>query len=359
MIRLHHKPKKILIMNIFGLGDVLFTTPLISNLKASFPSCTIDYLCNRRAVSIVEHNKNVERIFVYERDEFETVKQSSRAAFFKKLFGLIQDIRKEGYDTCLDVSLNSFTSFLAWFAGIPHRIGLNYKNRSFLLTQKFPIKGYEGKHVVEYYLELLNQIGIAHPKKALELAIPEKDEKWADDLWLKEELSGQKVIAIAPGGGDSWGKDALFKRWSPEKYAKLADKIIEKTKAVIILLGGQKEAELCHEVQKIMQHPAKSFCGQTTVAQFASLVKRADLVILNDGGPLHISVAAGAKTVSIFGPVDENVYGPYPREKHEVVTAAVPCRPCYRKFRRADCAHISCLNLISVEDVLRKVEEVL
>jgi ADP-heptose:LPS heptosyltransferase len=70
-------------------------------------------------------------------------------------------------------------------------------------------------------------------------------------------------------------------------------------------------------------------------------------------------VAAGTRTVSVFGPVDERVYGPYPPEGHLVVKKGVPCQPCYRRFRMTDCGHISCLQLLEVEEVWEAVEKIL
>ena len=127
-------------------------------------------------------------------------------------------------------------------------------------------------------------------------------------------------------------------------------------KAPIILLGDEKELALCQQIAGLMKHQGILACGRTTVGQCAALFKQCALAIVNDGGPLHIAVASGIPTVSIFGPVDENVYGPYPRANHVVVTHELACRPCYRQFRRASCDHISCLQTIEVEDVLRKVE---
>ncbi|HQP10619.1 MAG TPA: hypothetical protein PKV41_04475 [Candidatus Omnitrophota bacterium] len=72
-----------------------------------------------------------------------------------------------------------------------------------------------------------------------------------------------------------------------------------------------------------------------------------------------MAVAAGTRTVSIFGPVDENVYGPYPRGNHIVIKKELACRPCYRRFRRARCEHISCLNQLTVEEVLERIAKIL
>ena len=72
-----------------------------------------------------------------------------------------------------------------------------------------------------------------------------------------------------------------------------------------------------------------------------------------------MGVVAGSRTVSIFGPVNEQVYGPYPQGNHIVIKKELACRPCYRRFQRADCGHISCLNELSVNEVLEKVKEAL
>ena len=75
-----HPPKKVLIINTFGVGDVLFTTPLISNLKTNYPGLYIGYICNRRTSALLERNPKVDRIFIYERDEFYAAYQRSKIA---------------------------------------------------------------------------------------------------------------------------------------------------------------------------------------------------------------------------------------------------------------------------------------
>jgi ADP-heptose:LPS heptosyltransferase len=96
--------------------------------------------------------------------------------------------------------------------------------------------------------------------------------------------------------------------------------------------------------------------GQTTLGQFIGLLSRLDLAICNDGGPLHLAVACGIKTVSIFGPVDPLVYGPYPNEpaRHRVIrTEHLPCRPCYHRFKLPPCPyHRACLTTIDAADVI-------
>ena len=77
------------------------------------------------------------------------------------------------------------------------------------------------------------------------------------------------------------------------------------------------------------------------------------------GAPYNMAVALGIPTVSIFGPVDERIYGPYPNKGHTIVTYPIACRPCYRQFRRASCDHMFCLNKIEVQVVYEVVKKFL
>ena len=195
----------------------------------------------------------------------------------------------------------------------------------------------------------------------LELHLNEDDDRWVEDFISSNRviLNGKPVVGIVPGGGASWGKESCYKRWPAKKYAKLADKLIEKFSATTILMGDKSEVELCNEVSAAMSHQPVIACGQTTITQFAALAQRCALLIVNDGGPLHIAVAAGVKTVSIFGPVSEEVYGPYPIGNNTVITKEIACRPCYRRFRIARCNHISCLKQLTVEAVLERIKGLL
>jgi len=354
-------PSRILVINIFGIGDVLFTSPCVSNLKANFPHASIDYLANKRTAPLLMNSEKLDKVFIYERDEFWNLYKSSKRQFFKRLKELYQSIKDENFDCVFDFSLNTTVSFFTWKAGIKHRIGLNYKNRSTFLTEKFPFEGFENQHVVEYYLEILEKLGLTIYSRELDLTIPEQDRHWADQFLKNHNLKEKyPIIGIIPGGGASWGKGANYRRWSHKKYAKLVDKLIEKFSAQIILLGDKSEDQLCFEVADLAHSDVVKAYGKTTLGQLAAILEKCHLVILNDGGPLHIAVAVQAKTVSIFGPVDDHVYGPYSsRGNHHVIKKNLDCQPCYRRFKMSDCHHIACLSRIEVEDVIERVDQLL
>jgi len=118
-----NKLKSFLIINPFGIGDVLFSLPLIKNLKESFPTSKIFYLCNKRTYPVLENNSLINKTFVYERDEFEAVKKISKVLWIKKIRKFILEIKKENIDIAIDLSLNPQFGFFSWFAGIKKRIG--------------------------------------------------------------------------------------------------------------------------------------------------------------------------------------------------------------------------------------------
>ena len=203
--------KKVLIINIFGIGDVLFTTPVIRNIKESIPQVTVGYMANQRTVRILENNPLVDRVHVYERDFFQEIWGRSKKEYFQAMARSLNEIRNEKYDVVLDLSLNGNAAFLMWLVGIKERIGYDFKGRSPFLSRKIPFKGYEGKHVVAYYLDLLKELGLSTKYRKLEIYSSPEDERWADDFCKENDFSkDRKVVAVFPGGGASWGKDARF-----------------------------------------------------------------------------------------------------------------------------------------------------
>jgi len=344
--------KKILIINPYGIGDVLFTTPVVSNLRLAYPQAKISFLANRRTAEFLLHHTDISQVFTYERDEF--VKNRM------KYLELFKNIKAQGFDMVFDFSLNSSFGFLSAACRIKRRIGFDYKKRGFFLTDRLALSGFENKHMIEYNLDLLRLLELPIAIKQMKLTVPPHYIQWAKQ-WLKNHdvESGKPWVAVLPGGGASWGASAKNKRWPASRYAHLIDKIVENFDAAIILMGDSREEELAREVVKLANFPVHFAVGQSSVLQLAALLMQTHLAIVNDGGPLHIAQAVGTRTVSIFGPVDPKVYGPYPVANHLTVTQGLPCQPCYRSFRMARCGHINCLNELSVDSVYRKVTEAL
>lgn len=355
--------RRILIINPLGIGDVIFSTPLVAALKKSFPGSYIGYVCNKRVSGLLSTNPDIDKVLVYEKDEYRDLWKRSKTECVKKLAGFLGVIRKERFDTAINLSLDYQYNIFCMLIGIRRRIGFNYRSRGRFLTSKVYLADFDDKHVVEYYLDMLKPLNIKADKD-----IPPKvyvsggDLEWADRELGAHGITGKDaVVGIVCGGGASWGVDARYKRWDKSKFAALADRLIGTCGVKVVFLGDKKESVLVGDARRAMKGPSVDLSGRTTVGQMAAVMKKCKALITNDGGPLHIAAGLGTNTVSIFGPVDEKTYGPYPKsDKHIVISrSGLTCRPCYKKFKYNKCGNRTCLDSITVEEVYAAAEKVL
>jgi len=355
---------RILIVNPFGIGDVIFSTPLVEILKKNYDGCFIGYVCNKRTYELLKTNPYIDRLYVYEKDEHVEVWKRSRIEGIKKTLGFLRTIKRDVYDISIDLSLGYKFSMILKLIGIKRRIGLNYRKRGRFLTDRIDIDGFNDKHVIEYYLDLLRPLDIdieryyARPR----IYVTEADKAWAGNFLKDNDVDDNALlVGIIPGCGASWGKDADYRRWGRDGFAKVADRLVQGKGATIIILGDRKEIPLCREMQGLMKARAVMACGKTTIGGLLGLMARCRVIVTNDGGPLHMAAGLGVSTVSIFGPVDDKVYGPQYSDSLNitVLNKAAPCRPCYKKFKYRLCEDVICLKGIKPEDVIKAAEEIL
>ncbi|MFH0855153.1 MAG: glycosyltransferase family 9 protein [Candidatus Omnitrophota bacterium] len=348
-------PKRFLIINPFGIGDVLFTTPVIRALREKYLDCFVGYWCNRRVRPLLGSSAKINTLFDLSRGD---IKKIYRKSFLRGLWETLKlgwQIKKGNFNICFDFSLDYRYSLFAKILGIRRRIGFNYKNRGRFLTERIGLTSYSDKHVVDYYLDLLRFLNIEAQDKSLELAVPGSAQEHAQDMLAARGIEkGDLVVGIAAGAGGSWGVNAGYKHWPALRFAQVADKLAAEFKAKIVILGDETEQPISEIIVNAMAYEPINLTGKLKLKWLPAVIKNLDLLISNDGGPMHIASALGVKTVSIFGPVSEVVYGPYPdKRRHAVLKWDMECRPCYRNFSLAVCAKDKeCLRSVSVEDVL-------
>jgi heptosyltransferase-2 len=345
--------KRILIANIFGIGDVLFTAPLVENLVKSIKGASIDYLCNARTRDIAESIPGVGGIFVYEKDDLLRLWNRSKMRCIEAIYGLFSSVRRNRYDAVFDFTLSREFGLFFMLSGIPRRIGLDYRKRGLFLTHKLPLKGFEDRHVIEHYLDLLRFLEVPVSVTEMRLVPDERSLDWASNYLKDKGVESGPLVAIVPGGGASWGERAPRKRWESAGFLSVADTLAGQG-IKVALFGDPSESGLCREISEKMTQRPFAVENALTLKQYIALLSKFDLVVCNDGGPLHMAVALGVRTVSIFGPVDEKVYGPYPQaDRHRTITAKeIPCRPCYSRFKLPECEEeMRCLTNIDPEEV--------
>jgi len=357
------KIDKVLIFNPFGIGDVLFTTPLIRNLKDSLKPVSITYICSRRTYPLLKNNIFLDKVFVFEKDEWRNLASESKVKFWKNFFSFLGSIKKNKFDVIFDLSMNSKYGFFFKIAGIKKRIGFNYRNRGRFLTDKIDLpRGYFDKHVARYCLELLGFLGLPAKEYPFDLFLPEVDSSTKDNFCKEHNFhSDTLLIVVCPGSGDSWRDTAYFKRWPKENFLDLCLRLSHKPSTKILLLGSEAEKPICDYIEENMKKKPLNLCGKITLDKFCQIISFCDLVITNDGGPFHIAQALKKKAVVFYGPVDEKVYGVYPDSSIcAVFTGKVDCRPCYESFKFPECKFDKlCLRRITTDSVFSQIEKII
>jgi len=353
-----------LVINTFGIGDVLFSTPLLRNLHNNFPAAKIYYLCNKKTAPILKVNPLIQKVFIYERDEFVAEQKKSFFAGIRKYQRFISEIRKEKIDCAIDLSLNTPFGLFALLAGIKKRYGLDYKKRSKFLTRKVEIDGFIDKPVADYYLDTLKLLDIPVNRCNLEVYTDSDSREWTEQFFRKNGISKEQlVIGIAPCGGDAFGKDNYLRRWPPERFSLLIDRLIGESKAKIFIFAGPKEKNDINGIINLLKDKKDVFeFSDASLEITVALVERCGLFISNDTGILRFADGLNKKIVALYGPIDEKVYGPYPVQDGRVAVLKkdLPCRPCYNKFRLAGCSNDKkCLKDITVDDVLSAAKKLL
>ena len=354
--------KKILFINPFGIGDAIFTLRLAESVRVADPLCKVGFVGNERTEALLNLVPAIDKVFVFNRDYYRRLWRESPLDCLRKLQALLGEIRAEKFDVAVDVSLGREYALGALLAGIHRRVGFDYKNRGIFLNRKIKLTSYDEGSVTDKQMELLPKTKLPHGSAQVKISfrISSKAVQEAETFLSAFGIQPQdRVIAIAPGGGKSWGENAIYKQWDPERFAQAANRWAADRDAKVLLLGDESEEGLLGKVAADLRMPAAVACG-FPIENVCALLKRSEGLLCNDGGLMHLANALGVKLVAIFGPVDEHVYGPYGGAPNSlVVTQTVPCRPCYQKFHFPPCPHARrCLDELSVETVFESIKKI-
>src|SRR3989338_9165939 len=130
------EPRRIRIVNPFGIGDVLFSTPLVRAVRRAFPQAYLAYLCNRRTEEILRRNEHLNELFIYERDELVALWKQRKRSAITAVMSLLRAIRRRRFNLVIDLSLGERYSFLLALLGVGRRIGFDYRRRGRFLTHR-------------------------------------------------------------------------------------------------------------------------------------------------------------------------------------------------------------------------------
>ncbi|WP_035571305.1 lipopolysaccharide heptosyltransferase II [Halonatronum saccharophilum] len=326
--------KKILIIDLLYLGDLIFTTPFLRSLRKAYPKARIDLVANSIFAPIMEDNPHLDNIYAY-----------NKKWSIKESLNFAKSLREENYQLGLNIHGNWRTALLLRSIKPEYSIGYGGKGRGIFLQEELaPSKE---KHMVEVYLDFLKDLGLAVDKdRSLELGVDSKAKESMEDF-LKEECvsEGDRIVGINTGG--SWPT----KRWTKKGFAQLADALMTRGDKVIFF-GGPTDVKCVEEIVGMMEKTPIIAAGRTSLKELAALASLCELFISGDSGPIHVAAAVGTKTVAIFGPSDEKKYRPY-GEGHIVLENGIECRPCGE--HQCPLEHHNCMEKVGYQKVIDKL----
>lgn len=339
--------KKILVIKLIAIGDLVAALPTIKALKKSFPDAHLAMLVTPRVKEVVDGCSYLNNIIYYD-----ILGQDKGVV---GLFKIISLLRKERFDVVIELDhYYRITSMITFFAGIKNRVGFDLpgQGRRGLVTTKVPYL--VNRHEVEAFLEAAKGIGAdISDKELVEIWTSDQDKEYVDKFLKEAEVSmGDILVGIHPGTGPS----ATSRRWAPERFGKLADWLIKEKKAKVVWTGAQSELSLINECIKFMTSKPIIAAGKINLKQFAELARRCNLFICVDTGPLHIAAAMKTKVIGLYGPNTPLKWGPYGKG-NIAIYKNLPCSPCTKQYlgQVSKCSEPKCMEQIEIEDVKQAV----
>jgi len=327
--------KKILIIMMGGIGDMVHFTPSLLNLHRCLPEAKISFLVYKsKAEELIKKAPFIEKIF--------------RIGIDVKTYNIIPRLRKENYEMAIISSgTNPLKSgILCYFIGADYRVG--EKN----ILCNISINKNENEHYLEKNLKLLEAIGCKAENKQMKIWLDEKDWEYKDNIINEYDLKGKLiVIGVHPGSG----KRLAFKRWPLDRFASLIKLLREKYEATFILFGGKEESELAQKLINQLNFEPINLAGKTSVPQAAAAISICNLFISNDTGLMHLATIFKIPVIAVYGPTKHLLHSPY-GDNNIIIRHELPCSPCYEK-KPIICEHLSCLKNITVNEVMAAAEK--
>ncbi|HCX89960.1 MAG: glycosyl transferase [Deltaproteobacteria bacterium CG12_big_fil_rev_8_21_14_0_65_43_10] len=334
--------RRILIIKLAAMGDVLRTTPILRGFKRKHPESHITWLTDKNAYGLLQENPLIDRLLVFNAESILQLEVEE--------FDLLLCLDKEPRATALAVKVKAKEKL---------GFGMSPEGRVFPLNEESVYMFKLGlsdplKFVInaKTYPELIYESSrLEYQQDEYILTIPDEDISYARSFLLEHGISEDAlIIGLNTGAGDIFANKA----WTIDCFVELIETINSEMDAKILLLGGpneiQRNREICSRVKDLVYDVG---C-HNTLQQFCALINICDLVVSGDTIAMHIAIALRKLVVAIFGPTCAQEIELYGRGRK--IVSELECGPCYKRECNKE---VNCMNTISVDEVYHAVLDLL
>lgn len=331
--------KKILVVKLRHLGDLLLTGPVFNALQMEFPGAQIDAYIYEEAAPILEGHPGVDRLLTYDREW----KKLSLISRLRKEWTLLQKIRKSRYDLVINLTEGDRGCLAALASGAEIRVGFLPKAKWLRGSLTHVVKNCPSlRHTVERNLDVLRRIGI----------FPSLEER---ELFFQVPLSARDSILNKVGRSpfilihptSRW----RFKCWPVKKVRALIELFLARGQRIVLSCGPERfEREMIEEIARDL--PVLNVGGEISLKELGALIEASELLVCVDSVPFHMANALKKSVVALFGPTSEVTWGPWRNPRAQVLAQKISCRPCYQDGCGGSKVS-DCLENLSVEFVFK------
>ncbi len=320
------------------MGDVVQSTPVARGIKAASPDCRLSWIVQAPFAGLLEHNPHIDDLIV--------------VPMRPGLRDLIEPwwrLKRGDFDIAIDLQGLLKSSIVTWASGATRRIGKEEAREAALFAYtEFSPERWDQQYVSQRYLEQCETLGVSRDDFQPELFLIDEDFKFVDEVYATEGLYGpEPVVVLVTFSAEP------RREWPADYVVRLADMLIDRFDARVVLPGTERERERAQALSERMARPAVVVAGRTTMREAAAVLKRADLVIGVESGLTHMAYAVGTPLVCVhgYGPLRNTPVGPLTRA---VYVQDVPCRPCRPS---TPCDHRRCIMELTPDMVFEAVED--
>jgi lipopolysaccharide heptosyltransferase II len=336
-----HVFQRILLTRMKFIGDVVLTTPIVRSVRNAYPNAYIAYLGEKNAVSLLGHNPNLDEIVPFDFAR-PTILEQPRIVF---------QLKRRKFDLAVDLFNNPRSALLTYLSGAKTRVGAERRGRGKLYTVQVKDDG-RAKTAIDFHNQFIRAIGIESTSNRTEIFLTDDERREARTSLQRLDRENNPLDMTKPIIGIHPGATWPAKKWLPERFGELADMLVAKLGAQVIMFSGPNDSET---IAAVLAHSLSNIkvLSSLPLRQLAAIMTHCSAFIANDAGPMHIAVAVGTPTVGLFGPGEENIWFPYSAsDGHVALRKDVTCHPCHLDFcNRTGDGFLECMKLLTVEEV--------
>lgn len=334
--------ERIALVKPSALGDIVHALPILSAVRERFPSAHIAWVVNASYEPLLRGHPDLDAIVPFDRG---SLKRGPWAAL-QTVFAFRRTLLQSTYDLVIDLQGLLRSGLMTWATGAARRVGLSSAREGsrWFYTDVISVPDAKRMHAVDRYWKVAEALGVGDTPKQFHLARNAEADAWAETLLAPLARPWIGVVA-----GARW----TTKRWLPGHYQTLLQRTQDACGGSLLLVGAPEDRPDSATIAAAQVGPVLNLAGTTTITQLVALLRRVDLVVGNDTGPLHLGAALGRPVVAPYTCTRVDLTGPYG------VSGGVQTRVWCSGSLHKKCARMECMSELTPERLWPSVQEAL